>query len=158
MPDIVLKAIKDKYMNKMDKQFEELMKSVRIDAPSPHFTSRVMSRIQTEAAVQPKKLLQDYQPVISRKTWFILGFLFLAFLIYVTATGNDSAKSTGTGVLGSFMQKLAALNSSPKSFLATFFGSIPVIAYVIALASVALWTLDSYLTRFRHQTLQVNQK
>lgn len=144
-------------MNKLDKQFEELMKNVRIDAPSSDFTLKVMSRIQAEAAVQPKKLLQDYQPVISRKTWIILGSLFLAFLIYITLTGTDSAKSTEPGLLSGFMQKLSSLSTSPKSFVATVFGSIPAVAYVIALASVALWTLDSYLTRFRHLALRAHQ-
>ena len=68
-------------MNKLDKQFEQMMKGNRIDSPSSDFTLKVMSRIQAEAAVQKRPILADYQPVISKKTWIIMLVVFVLLLI-----------------------------------------------------------------------------
>jgi len=142
-------------MNKLDKQFEQMMKGVQIDSPSSDFTLRVMSRIQAEAAVQRKPILQNYQPVISKRTWIILIVAFLLLLIYITVSSQDVAPSGNTGFWSTVSDKIGAFNNQEaSSILKTgmgWFTSIPPIAYLILTASLALWTLDSVLTRFRHQ-------
>lgn len=142
-------------MNKLDKQFEQMMKGIQIDSPSSDFTFSVMSRIQAEAAVQRKSVLQNYQPVISKRTWIILIVAFILLLIYVAVSGQDSAPASNTGFWSTVSGKIGAFNNQEaSSILKTgmgLFTSIPLIAYLILTASLALWTLDSVLTRFRHQ-------
>jgi len=142
-------------MNKLDKQFEQMMKGVQIDSPSSDFTLRVMSRIQAEAAVQRKPILQNYQPVISKRTWIILIVAFIMLLIYVTVSSQDAAPASDTGFWSTVSGKIGTFNNQEtSSILKTgmgWFTSIPTIAYLILMASLSLWTLDSVLTRFRHQ-------
>jgi len=142
-------------MNKLDKQFEQMMKGVQIDSPSSDFTLRVMSRIQAEAAVQRKPILQNYQPVISKRTWIILIVAFILLLIYITVSSQDAVPASDTGFWSMVSGKIGAFNNQEaSSVLKTgmeFFTSIPTIAYLIPTASLALWTLDSVLTRFRPQ-------
>jgi len=149
-------------MNKLDKQFEQMMKGVQIDSPSSDFTLRVMSRIQAEAAVQRKPILQNYQPVISKRTWIILIVAFILLLIYITVSSQDAAPASDTGFWSTVSGKIGAFNNQEaSSVLKTgmgLFTSIPTIAYLILTASLALWTLDSVLTRFRHEhsRIQIN--
>jgi len=142
-------------MNKLDKQFEQMMKGVQIDSPSSDFTLRVMSRIQAEAAVQRKPILQNYQPVISKRTWIILIVAFLLLLIYITVSSQNVAPASDTGFWSTVSGKIGAFNNQEaSSILKTgmgLFTSIPSIAYLILTASLALWTLDSVLNRFRHE-------
>ena len=146
-------------MNKLDKQFEQMMKGVQIDSPSSDFTLRVMSRIQAEAAVQRKPILQNYQPVISKRTWIILIVAFLLLLIYITVSSQDAAPASDTGFWSTVSGKIGAFNNQEaSSVLKTgmgLFTSIPTIAYLILTASLALWTLDSVLTRFRHHSSEI---
>jgi len=141
-------------MNKLDKQFSEMMKDIRIDSPSSDFTLKVMSRIQAEAAVQKRPLLQDYQPVISKRTWIILLVAFLLLMIYIAVSGNNATPASDTGLLGTVSGKLQAINTSAITQIwekgMGIFSTIPPIAYLIILSSGTLWTLDSFLTRFRH--------
>jgi hypothetical protein len=146
-------------MNKLDKQFEEMMKRVRIDSPSSDFTLKVMSRVQAEAAVQRKPILQDYQPVISKRTWIILIVVFLLLLIYITVSSQDVAPASNTGFWSTVSEKIGALNNQETSSILKrgtgLFTSIPTIAYLILSASLALWTLDGFLARFRHHSSEI---
>lgn len=142
-------------MNKLDKQFEQMMKGIQIDSPSSDFTFSVMSRIQAEAAVQRKSVLQNYQPVISKRTWIILIVAFILLLIYIAVSGQDAAPANNTGFWSTVSGKIGAFNNQEALSVLKrgtgLFTSIPTIAYLILTASLALWTLDSVLSRFRHQ-------
>ena len=143
-------------MNKLDKQFEEMMKGVRINSPSPDFTLKVMSRIQAESAVQPRQVLQNYQPVISRTTWIILGLAFAALLIYITVSGSATAPESNSGLLSNLLGKVES-SSTVNSFWQkgmTFLGNLPPVVFLILGASMALWTLDAYFTGLRHRTVK----
>jgi len=146
-------------MNKLDKQFEQLMKGVQIDSPSSDFTLRVMNRIQAEAAAQRKPILQNYQPVISKRTWIILIVAFILLLIYITVSSQDAAPASNTGFWSTVSGKIGLLNNQEASSILKkgtgLFTSIPTIAYLILMASLALWTLDSVLTRFRHHSPEI---
>lgn len=143
-------------MNKLDKQFEEMMKGMKMESPSSDFTFKVMSRLQAEAAVQRKPILQDYQPVISKRTWIILIVAFLLFLIYITVSGQGAAPENGNGFWTAISGKVGALNTQgASSALKTgmgIFTSIPSVVYLILTASLALWTLDGFLGKLRHQS------
>lgn len=141
-------------MNKLDKQFAEMMKDIRIDAPSGDFSVKVMSRILAEAAVKRKPLLQDYQPVISKRAWIILLVTFVALMVYVLFTGSSAAPAADSGLLGTITGNLQRIDTStlPKLWEkgTGIFSTIPPVAYVIILSALALWTLDSFLTKLRH--------
>lgn len=146
-------------MNKLDKQFEGIMKEVRLDSPSPDFMIKVMSRIQAEAAVQHRPVLKAYQPVISRKAWIIIGLAFLALLIYITVSGSGTATESTPGLWSSLVGSVEKLNATGMTSVwqkgMDIFGSIPPVALLILTASMALWTLDTYLTRLRHHSSKV---
>jgi hypothetical protein len=140
-------------MNKLDKQFGELMKNVRIESPSSNFTLSVMSRIQAEVAVTRKPLLQDYQPVISKRTWWVISIIFIGLIIYISVSGGDNSQANVPDSRSLITESLSKLNSGGLSFLSHglgIFSGIPAVAYLIVLASLALWTLDSFLNRLRH--------
>lgn len=146
-------------MNKLDKQFEQMMKGIRIDSPASDFTLKVMSRIQAEAAVQKRPILQDYQPVISLKTWIILLVIFVALMIYITVSGKETGSATDTGIWSTIFDSLNRIETKEVTTLwqkgMGVFSSIPLVAYLILTASLALWTLDSFLVRFRHRTSEI---
>ncbi|HEY3371852.1 MAG TPA: hypothetical protein VGK10_13440 [Prolixibacteraceae bacterium] len=146
-------------MNKLDQQFEQLMKGIQIDSPSKDFTLKVMERIQAKAAVQKPSFLVDYQPVISRKVWVILIAAFISLLIYLSVFGQDTTQVNEPGVWSAFKDSLQKVNTKGLSNFwqsaSGLFTSIPSVAYLIVLASMALWTLDMFLTRLRHSPSEI---
>ena len=147
-------------MNKQDKQFGELMKGMKIESPSTDFTFRVMSRVYAEAAVHRKPLLANYQPVISKRTWIILIVAFLLLMVYITISGQDASAGESTGFWDTLFGKMEAFNTKEaSSVLKTgtgLFTSIPTLAYLILIAALALWTLDGFLSKFKHQHSEVH--
>lgn len=144
-------------MNKLDKQFGEIMKGVKIESPSSDFTLKVMSRVYAEAAVKSKPILQVYQPVISKKTWIILIAAFVLLIIYIMATGQSTPEN-GSSFWTAFFGKLSSANSEGTTALnagMNMFKSIPLTAYLIVIASLALWTLDSVFQYFRQHTYEI---
>lgn len=143
-------------MDKQDKQFEQLMKGMTLSSPSADFTHRVMGRIQAEAAVMPRKVLQNYQPVISRKTWVVLGVLCVALMVYITVSGSGSGMETTPGFWSNLLGSIEKVNSQEVGSVwqkgMNWFGSIPTVALLIVASTLALYTLDTYLTRLRHRT------
>ncbi len=146
-------------MNKLDKQFEQLMKEVSIDSPSKGFSMKVMEQIQAEAAVQKHSILEDYQPVISRKTWIILIAAFILLLVFVILASPETTQVKESGIWSAVSESLQKVDTKGISGVwqsATgLFSSIPTMAYLILTASLALWTLDLFLTRFRHTASEV---
>ena len=147
-------------MNKLDKQFEEIMRGgVRLNSPSSDFTMKVMSRVYAEAAVKPKPILQDYQPVISRKTWIILIAAFVALVVYVLMSGPETQTAKEPGFWSTLTGSLPKIDTQPVAgfwqALSRMFASIPTMAYLVLIASIALWTLDLFLTRLRHSANKV---
>ena len=114
-------------MNKLDKQFGEIMKGVRIESPSSDFTLKVMSRVYAEASVKAKPVLHDYQPVISKRTWIILIAAFVLLMVYVMATGQSTSENEH-GFWTTFFGKLSSANSEGTTALKAgmdIFKSIP---------------------------------
>lgn len=147
-------------MNKQDKQFGELMRGMKIESPSTDFTFRVMGRVYAESAVQRKPLLANYQPVISKQTWIILIVAFVAMMVYITVSGQGVSAGESSGFWGTLFGKLEVFNNNEvSSVLKTgtgLFTSIPTIAYLILIAALALWTLDGFLSKFKHQHSEVH--
>ncbi len=146
-------------MNKLDKQFEQLMKGINIDSPSQGFSLKVMEQIQAEAVVQKHSLVEDYQPVISKRTWIILIAAFILLLVYITVSGPETTQVKEPGFWSTISGSLQKIDTRGVSGIwqsATgLFASIPTMAYLILTATLALWTLDSFLSRFRHSPSKV---
>lgn len=147
-------------MDKLDKQFGEMMKGMKIDSPSADFTLKVMHRIQAEAAVQKPTVLVTYQPVISKKTWIILVAALILLVVYILASGNPASSGSETGIWSTFSESLKQLNSGQVSSAISkgkgMFTSIPAITYLILMAALGLWTLDSLISKFRHDLSKVD--
>ena len=143
-------------MNKLDKKFEQLMKGISIDSPSEGFSFKVMERIQAQAAVPNHSLLVDYQPVISRNTWIILIVAFISLVVYVVFSGQEITQvnntSTWTAIPGSLQNINIKGVSNIWQYATDLFASIPSVGYLIVMASLALWSLDLFLTRLRHSS------
>jgi len=146
-----LKILIFETMNKLDKQFEQIMKGAKIDSPSDDFKIKVMSRILAEAAVTRRTLLQDYHPVISKRAWIILIGTFVILTAYIIIGGIESGPSSvDQGVLSTMGDTLSKVNTSVLKKGFGIFSAIPTVAYLIVLASLSLWTLDSFLSKLRH--------
>ncbi|HZL08471.1 MAG TPA: hypothetical protein VFC65_00620 [Prolixibacteraceae bacterium] len=149
-------------MNKLDKQFEEMLKGVRIDSPSSDFMLHVMNRIQAEAVVEKHSLLKNYQPMINKKTWIILIVAFVLLMIYLAVSGKETATDSNLGLWSVASDSLSKIARSEVLSVWNkalgIFTSIPPLAYLIIVASLTLWTLDSFLIRFRQtsSSIQVN--
>jgi hypothetical protein len=142
-------------MDKLDKQFEQLMKGVAIDSPSKDFSLKVMARIQAETAVQKHYLLKDYQPVISKKVWIILTVAFILLLVYITVSSQEANPVKEPRFLSTISDSMQKDVSNVWKSATGLLKSIPPITYLILTASLALWTLDSFLVRFKHTASKV---
>lgn len=147
--------LKQNTMDKLDKQFGEMMKGMKIESPSDDFTLKVMHRIQAEAAVQKQPILATYTPVISKKAWIIIVAALILLIVYILASGNPASSGSETGIWSTVSDSLKKLNSGQVSSAISkgkgMFTSIPAITYLILMAALGLWTLDSLISKFRHQ-------
>ena len=127
------------------------MKGVKVESPSEDFRIKVMSRILAEAAVMRKPLLQDYKPVITNRTWIVLSGIFVALVSFIIFQAiNATPSAADQGVLSTFTDSMSKVNTSLVHKGFGLFSSIPTVAYLIILASLSLWTLDSFLSKLKH--------
>jgi Trk-type K+ transport system membrane component len=106
-------------------------------------------------------LLQDYQPVISKRTWIILLATFVALMVYISFSGSDSSAANEPGLWNAFKDSLSKINTGETSIWKKgmgIFSTVPPVAYLIVIASLALWTLDSVLSRLRHDHAKINAR
>jgi ABC-type microcin C transport system permease subunit YejE len=100
--------------------------------------------------------LQEYQPVISRKAWIIIGILLVALLVYIILSGTTAASESTPGFWSNLLGSVQKMNSGEVGSIwkkgITVFSSIPSVALLIVAASLSLWTLDTYFTRLRHHS------
>ncbi len=67
----------EKPFNEKDTQLRNWMKELPMDAPSPDFTNKVMVRVIA------KNSATQFQPLISKGAWVVIGTLFGAALIWL---------------------------------------------------------------------------
>ncbi|MDP2889300.1 MAG: hypothetical protein Q8P34_10115, partial [Bacteroidota bacterium] len=88
----------------------------------------------------------------------VAAFIFL--MVYITVSGPETTQVKEPGFWSAISGSLQKINTSGASGIwqsATgLFASIPTMAYLILMASLALWTLDSFLARFRHSPSEVH--
>lgn len=111
-----------------------LNKSV-LEYPESDFSIKVMDRINAIGT-------STYTPLITRKGWTVLIFMFLGLIIYVTL--SQPAENTSH----TFMAKYTSLTSnfiSNFSNTITFDAQIASILMISVLSLVSLLLIDSYL-------------
>lgn len=149
-------------MDKLDKQFEQIMKGVQLESPSKGFTMKVMAQIQAEAAIQKRSVLEDYQPVIGRKSWILIIAGFIGLIVYILLAGNETTQTPQSGIMSTLAESAKKLDtrgiSTMWESINGMLASIPSITYLIIIASSILWSLDFYLTRVKNtqSNIQVN--
>jgi hypothetical protein len=65
--------------SKLDNLTKKIINEVEIKNPSFDFTSKVMSQV---TALQESKIT-TYEPLISKKSWFVISTGFLALIVYL---------------------------------------------------------------------------
>ena len=111
-----------------------LSKSV-LENPGSDFSTKVMARINALET-------STYSPLITKKGWTIIIFMFLSLIIYVTF--SQPAENTSN----SFMAKYTSLtNNFISNFSNTiaFDAQIASILMISVLSLVSLLLIDSYL-------------
>lgn len=130
------------HANETEKEstLSSLIQKHTLEQPTVNFTANIMQEITANASSH----ILTYQPVISKKIWFVLSSIIL-FIVVVTVLnfGNTPPEYSYTQDLvskinGAFSVKLPAILTSPISALSLF-----------ALSSLLL------LDRFLHRKEQV---
>lgn len=69
-----------------DEKLSSLLQNNLIEKPSLDFTSTIMETVEAKETYK-------YEPVISKKAWFIIATLCLGFVVYVLFNGKPSETS-----------------------------------------------------------------
>jgi len=70
-----------------DPTLTSLLRDYGQDFPSVNFADRVMAQVQ-------KDVISEYKPIISKKVWSVIFFLFVSFIAYVIITEPASTNNT----------------------------------------------------------------
>ncbi len=112
-----------------------LLKKNSLEVPRPDFSIEIMAKVSTNP-------ITDYKPIISKKNWNIIFFLFLSFIVYIllskpTTTQNHSYISKLSMVSNNLIADLG--NSLTQNI------QIPSILVVSILCLSVLLLLDTAL-------------
>ena len=123
----------EKPFKENDEQLRNWMKELPLDKPSPDFTNKVMGRIQAKSATT------KYTPLISKRSWYIIGLIFLGASIWLyfnpsTQLFANEQASLFDGI--QFNNPFEALQLSRTSlyaiaFLALFMVQIPFLKRLV---------------------------
>jgi len=123
---------------------KEWFKELPAEQPSPDFTVKVMQRVMSEWTLNPIK----YQPMISRKGWWILVIIALVFtgILFMLhpslPTGTDPSLQANS-IYGMDLSKLFA----PVSQLFIKLNNISPTVAIGSLAIIALWFFDQLFVK-----------
>ncbi len=135
----LMQQILDKETEK-EKALSSLIQKHVIEIPSAKFTFRIMQEITANASSH----IPTYQPVISKKIWFVLSSIIL-FVVVFTILNFDNAPPE-YNYLQDFISKINGASSIKLPFILTS----PIFALsLFALSSLLL------LDRFLHRKEQV---
>ena len=109
---------------------------------SSDFSTRVMQRVMSEWSLNPYK----YQPIISKKAWWAIGFIAVVFTAMLF-----SLHSTILSTSGNHSEFLYGINFTQLfSLFAKLFEKLNNISPAVAIgamAIIALWFFDQLFTR-----------
>lgn len=125
----------------MDDFVKKAVEHSMIRKPSKGFTDRVMEQVFELKTSKP------YQPIISKRTWIVLGSLSLAGLIALLWVPAENVQETGTLT---FIDKITKFTGSIDFSGIEFFNNINLLLIAgISLAIFLLLFFDSYITKKR---------
>ena len=123
---------------------KEWLKELPSEQPSPDFTVKVMQRVMSEWTLNPIK----YQPIISRKGWWIIGITAIAltsilFLLHPALPAGAASASPSNTFYGFDLSKFLA----PVSRVFEKLNNISPAVAIGALAIIALWFFDQLFVK-----------
>lgn len=134
-------------MNKLDKNFEDLMKTQKLSSPSDRFSINVMDKIYQ---LSSKTI---YKPVIGKWGWISIAAIFVAF-IALSFFGGEVGAESGSSVI---MDKIASLLPEKKpqfsgfpeinTGIIPFLKQMPSVFYLSIIGISVLVLLDKFILR-----------
>lgn len=118
-----------------DATLSSLLKRTSIEEPSPEFVSAIMNQVKTPIVI-------DYQPLISKKVWFIISGVVITFVLFVFLYDSPNESIS---VFNKVSPYLNDMNSIFTNFLKGFTISPVLIISIFCLSTLLL--LDTFLKR-----------
>jgi len=123
---------------------KEWLKELPSEQPSPDFTVKVMQRVMSEWTLNPIK----YQPIISRKSWWIIGIIALIltsflFMIHPSLSAGATATNPPNQIYGFDLSQIFA----PVGHLFEKLNNISPAVAIGVLAILALWFFDQLFVK-----------
>jgi hypothetical protein len=114
-----MKANSDKHIENL---VDKIMKDVSLDTPSSNFTTNVMTQVETIV----NKSTIKYQPLISKRSWFLISIAVMALISYFVFDASLESSGWFSGIDFSFVSnnKLTSSLSSFKLSKTTFYAVI----------------------------------
>ena len=130
---------------KKNKNIEELTKYIiqeaQLESPSVGFTDRVMAAVRTE---EIESALPNYQPVISKRGWFLIAFLLVGICSFVF-TGNFENPEVLTSIDLSFLESVSSINLFEGIEISNIFLISTLLFAIFAL--MQLLTIKNFINR-----------
>jgi hypothetical protein len=129
----------------IDVFIKKMVKEAGLESPSQDFTNKVFHQIQGISVQSPVTL---YQPLISKKTWGILGILFLGIIGYLQYGSTVKNTLWLSGINTDFLSKfdiLAVLSNISLSETMSY--SLVGLAFCLY---IQLFFIKRYLDRRIH--------
>jgi uncharacterized protein YggT (Ycf19 family) len=118
-----------------DPALSSLLKRSTIEEVSQDFVSSIMNRVETPVEI-------NYQPLISKKTWFIISGVVIAFILFVFLSGSPKESTSIFNKVSPYLDTINNLFSNPfKGFVLSPLLTISI----LCLSSLLL--LDTILKR-----------
>lgn len=123
---------------------KEWFKELPLEQPSPEFTVKIMQRVMSEWTLNPVK----YQPIISKKGWWTLGFIAicltsLLFMFHSLLSAEIESVAQANTVYGLDLNTLL----SPVSHFFEKLNNISPAVVIGVFAIIALWFFDQLFVK-----------
>ncbi len=123
---------------------KEWFKELPLEQPSPEFTVKIMQRVMSEWTLNPVK----YQPIISKKGWWTLGFIAicltsLLFMFHSLLSSETESVAQANTVYGLDLNTLL----SPVGHLFEKLNNISPAVVIGVFAIIALWFFDQLFVK-----------
>lgn len=126
----------------IEKLIERILMNSEIESPSADFTRHVMSSVY--ASQKSRKII--YQPIFSKRTWFIIFTGIIAIFIYSFLNLNQQTPSFE---INFSLFKLDRLEKFLSNFRISF-----LTGYVILLAAIAVMVQVFFLKKYFDKQLE----
>jgi hypothetical protein len=138
--DFTSKVMQDVFVSTNEEALKDvtlssLLKKNTIEEPSQDFVSSIMNQVETPVTIK-------YQPLIDKKTWFIISGVVIAFSLFVLL-GNSPKESTS--IFNKVSPYLNDLNRVFSNSLKGFTVSPLLLISIFCLSTLLL--LDTFLKR-----------